>query len=542
MATVSVGTPKHAIASIEQSESPRAKRVKALPSILSVGPWAPTAKPVDEAATTTLDVTTPVTGEVISKVHMGGAADVDAAVSAAADAFPAWSALTQKRRAQILLKFHTLVGEHAEELVRLIMAENGKNKTEAEGDLAKGLETVEWACSIPFVAPGRTLAVSGGVTCQEVRDPVGVVASIVPFNFPFMVPMWTTPIALVAGNCVILKPSEKVPMTMRRVADLLTQAGVPSGAFQMVQGGQEVVEALCDHRGIHALTFVGSSRVAKLVHARAVGTGKKALALGGAKNHLVAASDADLEMASSDIVASFAGCAGQRCMAASVLLTLGAQPALVARVVEKAKAIPMGQAKGCMGPVIDAAAEERIVSYITSAERDGVKVLLDGRTWAKAKLDQTSTEHGGASLAGGFWVGPTILEVPAHMRSHRVMCDEIFGPVLCVHSVPDAPTALAIERADPHGNAACIYTSSGATADWFSRRFNAAMVGVNIGVPVPREPFSFGGLEGSLSKYGEHDITGDGGLNFFTSTRKITTKWASNPHAPPDAANFGGVM
>ena len=423
MATVSVGTPKHAIASIEQSESPRAKRVKALPSILSVGPWAPTAKPVDEAATTTLDVTTPVTGEVISKVHMGGAADVDAAVSAAADAFPAWSALTQKRRAQILLKFHTLVGEHAEELVRLIMAENGKNKTEAEGDLAKGLETVEWACSIPFVAPGRTLAVSGGVTCQEVhacaahgslqskwdraghpglghgkrarvrtRTPLRLRARSVavggrcatpsassPRSSHSTSPSWcqcgrrpspwvrrggsslrprsrsllhrlgasisrlrshspprqlcsralmpldapsaplfshvrrqtcehampplplsshtcaakraSTRARAVAGNCVILKPSEKVPMTMRRVADLLTQAGVPSGAFQMVQGGQEVVEALCDHRGIHALTFVGSSRVAKLVHARAVGTGKKALALGGAKNHLVAASD-----------------------------------------------------------------------------------------------------------------------------------------------------------------------------------------------------------------------------------------------------------
>jgi len=538
----SVITPKQTLASLEQSESPRAKRVKALPSILSVGPWAATKQDSTAAEKDTLDVTTPVTGEVIAKVGMDTASEVDAAVSAATDAFPAWSSLTQKRRAQILLKFHTLCTDHADELVGLIMAENGKNRTEAEGDLAKGLETVEWACSIPFVSPGRTLAVSGGVTCQEVRDAVGVVASIVPFNFPFMVPMWTTPIALVAGNCVILKPSEKVPMTMGRVAGLLAQAGVPSGAFQMVQGGKAVVDALCDHAGIRALTFVGSSRVAKLVHARAIATGKKALALGGAKNHLVAAPDADLEMASSDIVASFAGCAGQRCMAASVLLTLGAQPALVGKVVQKASAIRMGQAKGCMGPVIDAAAEERITSFIDSAERDGAKVLLDGRVWQKAKLERTSVEQGGASLANGHWVGPTVLEIPPHLRSHPVMSAEIFGPVLCVHAVPDAATALAIERADPHGNAACIYTSSGATADWFSRRFGAAMVGVNIGVPVPREPFSFGGLEGSLSKFGEHDITGDGGLNFFTSTRKITTKWATNPHAPPDAANFGGVM
>ena len=536
-------SPKHSLPE-QQVESPCAKRVRATPSILSVGPWAAKQQHHQAAAAKVdaMDVTTPVTGDIIAQVKLGGASDVDAAVSAAAEAFPSWSSLTQKRRAAIMLKFHNLCTENSDELVQLIMKENGKNITEAQGDLAKGLETVEWACSIPHVAPGRTLAVSGGVTCQEIRDPVGVVACIVPFNFPFMVPMWTTPIALVAGNCVVLKPSEKVPMTMSRVAELLEKAGVPAGVFQMVQGAKEVVDALCDHPGIRALTFVGSSRVAKLVHERALRTGKKALALGGAKNHLVAAADCDLEMASSDIVASFAGCAGQRCMAASVLLTLGAQPALVAKVVEKAAKIEMGQGKGCMGPVIDAAAESRVTGFVDAAERDGAKILLDGRKWASRKHGRTSAEHDGASLSGGHWVGPTVIEMPTHLRAHPAMSAEIFGPVLCVHAVPDAATALKIERADPHGNAACIYTSSGATADWFSRRFNAAMVGVNIGVPVPREPFSFGGLEGSLSKFGEHDITGEGGLNFFTSTRKITTKWANNPDAVPDAANFGGVM
>ena len=211
-------------------------------------------------------------------------------------------------------------------------------------------------------------------------------------------------------------------------------------------------------------------------------------------------------------------------------------------VVEKAAKIEMGQGKGCMGPVIDAAAESRVTGFVDAAERDGAKILLDGRKWASRKHGRTSAEHDGASLSGGHWVGPTVIEMPTHLRAHPAMSAEIFGPVLCVHAVPDAATALKIERADPHGNAACIYTSSGATADWFARRFNAAMVGVNIGVPVPREPFSFGGLEGSLSKFGEHDITGDGGLSFFTSTRKITTKWANNPNAVPDAANFGGVM
>ena len=528
-------SPKHTLASPEEMvASPQAKRAKTLPSILSVGPWA--AKQAPSPSATTLDVTNPATGSKIAEVKMGSAADVDAAVDAAKAAFPAWSGLTQKRRAAIMMKFHSLCVAHEEELVSLIVAENGKNKTEALGDLAKGLETVEWACSIPqHAGAGKTLSVSSGVTCEEMRDPVGVVACIVPFNFPFMVPMWTTPIALVAGNAVILKPSEKVPMTMARVASLLVEAGVPSGVFQMCQGGKPVVDALCDHPGIRALTFVGSSRVAKLVYERARSTGKKALALGGAKNHLVAAPDCDLEMASSDIVASFAGCAGQRCMAASVLLTIGEQAALVAKVVEKAGRIEMGQGKGCMGPVIDAAAEQRITSYITSAERDGATVLLDGRKWADRKAADPS-------MAGGHWVGPTVLEMPRNLRRHAAMTDEIFGPVICVHTVDDAQTALDIERNDPHGNAACIYTKSGGTADWFARRFNAAMVGVNIGVPVPREPFSFGGLEGSLSKYGDHDITGEGGLNFFTSVRKVTVKWASNPDAPPDAANFGGVM
>ena len=223
-------------------------------------------------------------------------------------------------------------------------------------------------------------------------------------------------------------------------------------------------------------------------------------------------------------------------MAASVLLTIGAQPALIDKVVDKASKLAMGTGKGCMGPVIDEIAEARIRGFIDMAERDGAKVLLDGRTWADKKME------GHGQYASGHWVGPTVLEMPPGLRRHPAMHEEIFGPVLCVHPVTDASEALAIEQADPHGNAACIYTSSGATADWFSRRFSAAMIGVNIGVPVPREPFSFGGLEGSKSKYGEHDITGEGGLNFFSSLRKVTTKWASNPNAAPDAANFGGVM
>jgi len=513
-------------------EDPSAKRTKgAVPIITSSGPWRAELGPPAKS----MPVTSPVDGETIAMVELGGKLEVDAAVKAAEAAHSDWANLTSKRRAAIMNKFHHLVEQSQEELIRLIMAENGKNRIEAAGDLAKGLETVEWACTIPNgPGTGRTLAVSSGVVCQELRDPVGVVASIVPFNFPFMVPMWTTPIALVAGNCVILKASEKVPMTMSRTAELLAEAGVPPGVFQIVQGGVEAVNALCDSPGIAALTFVGSSKIAKIVYDRARAAGKKALALGGAKNHLVAAPDLDIEMAASDIVASFAGCAGQRCMAAATLLTIGEQPQLLAKVVQKASGLRAGQEKGCMGPVIDGVSEARIRALIESAERDGATVLLDGRGWGAGK--------GGESGAAGHWVGPTVLSLPAHMREHEILATEVFGPVLCVYQVATATEALQFENADPHGNAACIYTQSGATADYFARRFAAAMIGVNIGVPVPREPFSFGGLEGSRSKYGEHDITGEGGLNFFTSLRKITTKWTTDPNAPPDAANFGGVM
>mmetsp|Transcript_116753 Transcript_116753/g.302580 ORF Transcript_116753/g.302580 Transcript_116753/m.302580 type:complete len:503 (+) Transcript_116753:86-1594(+) len=499
----------------------------AAPLLPSFGPWREgQAAGVKRPAP--LDVECPADGKIIARVEMGTVADVDAAVKVAKEALPAWSGLTMKARATIMIKFHNLVTQHSDELVGLIMKEHGKNRKEAEGDLAKGLETVEWAFSMPQVGQGKILPVSGGIYCHDMREPVGVVTCIAPCNFPFMVPMWTVPIALVSGNTVILKPSEKVPMTMARAAELFIQAGVPRGAFQMVNGGREVVEALCDHKEIAALTFVGSSSVAELVHQRATAAGKKALCLGGAKNHLVAAPDCDIEMASSDIVVSFSGCSGQRCMAAAILLTIGDQPKLLEKVCAKAKALGRGQEGGQVGPVIDKAAQERIVRHINAAERDGATVLVDGRSWAEEK--------------SGHWVGPTVLQFPPEMKDHPAMREEIFGPVLCVRTVKDAQEALDVEAADPHGNAACIYTQSGETADWFARNFGAAMIGVNIGVPVPREPFSFGGLEGSRSKFGEHDITGDGAMNFFTKVRKVTTRWTSKPNAAPDLASFAGVM
>lgn len=460
-----------------------------------------------------MTVIDPADGLAIAECPLSEASDVDRAVQAAAAAFPEWSATTVKSRAQILFKFKQLLEEHASEIADLIVKEHGKCKPEAMASLAKGIETVEYACSLPVLLPGRILEVSAGVECREYRDPIGVVASVVPFNFPAMVPLWTIPIAIGCGNCMVFKPSEKVPLTVLRMAELLHEAGLPKGVFNVVLGDRVVAEALCDHPGITAFTFVGSSPVAKALHLRATQAGKRAICLGGAKNHLVALEDCVVDMAASDICASFAGSAGQRCMAASVLLLVGQQQALLDAVVEKARTMQPGQAEmGQIGPVVDQAALDRITRYVTEAEKSGAQILLDGRAWA-----------GKAKAGAGFWFGPTII---LHSSPDcAAMQEEIFGPVLSVCRVSSADEALKIENRSPYGNAACVYTSTGEHADFFTKRFRSAMIGVNIGIPVPREPFSFGGM--NASKYGgPMDLTGDGGVEFFTLRRKVTSKWA----------------
>jgi len=459
------------------------------------------------------------------------------AAKAAESAFPDWSSRTVKSRASILLNFHALVEKHAVELAKLIVSENGKNIAEAIAEVAKGNETVEYACSMPQLVQGRTLEVSSGVQCRDKREALGVVGCVVPFNFPFMVPCWTIPIALVCGNCVILKPSEKVPMTMYRVVELLQEAGLPPGVFQMVQGKKEVVDALMHHSSIKAVSFVGSSPVAKYIHSTCSALHKRVLALGGAKNHLIALQDADISSTAADVAVSFAGCAGQRCMAASVLLLAGDNSPLLQAVAEKAKTIRPGQEMGEMGPVIDELSYQKIINYIAEAENRGSKVLVDGRSWSELN-----------SQRGGFWIGPTVLHhsdpaVPA-------MTEEIFGPVLSVYTCSTWDQAIDIENASPFGNAASIYTTVSAHADYFLHKFHAAMLGVNIGIPVPREPFSFGGLYGTMSKYGDFDITGDGAIEFFTNRIKVTTRWpkplqhVQNLQTAPaaDQASFVGQM
>ncbi|KAJ2344681.1 aldehyde dehydrogenase (NADP(+)) ald6 [Coemansia sp. RSA 2618] len=468
---------------------------------------------VPAAGVEQLAVTSPHSGETIAMVPLSTAKEVDAAVASAKAALGAWAGQTFKARAACLLKLYVALQAHADELAALVEREHGKNRAEAMGDVAKGLETLEYALGLPQLAQGRVAYVSGGVQCRDERVAVGVVGGIVPFNFPFMVPFWTIPIALGMGNTYVLKPSEKVPMTMARVAELAAPI-LPAGVLNIVHGDARAAAALAEHADVAAVAFVGTSAVAEQIHARGTRLGKRVLALGGAKNHLVALPDCDVELTAQDVVNSFTGCAGERCMAASVLLVVGEQPELVQRIVAKARALePGSQGARAMGPVIDPCAVARIDAAVARAAEAGAELLLDGRS---------SPAFAARRAQGGFWVGPSVIRHAD--AADDALHDEIFGPVLSILHCADADAALAVENASCYGNAACVYTRSGAAAEYFSQRFQAGMIGVNVGVPVPREPFSFGGIH--RSRFGIGDITGDAAIEFFSYRRKITTKWA----------------
>ena len=454
----------------------------------------------------TLDVYNPSSGEILSRVPLSGAREVDAAVTAARAAFPAWSGTPIKERVQVLYRYKALLERHIDELAALITEENGKIAVEARAEVLKSAELTEYACSLPQIVAGEVLEVSRGVECRVERYPVGVVAAITPFNFPVMVPNWSIPNAIALGNCMILKPSELVPLSARRIVELLAEAGLPPGVLQVVHGGREVVEAICDHPGIAAVSFVGSTRIAQVVYRRATGNLKRCLALGGAKNHLIVMPDADREMAATNIVASMSGCAGQRCMAASVMVAVSATDHIIARMAEVARTMVPGKD---VGPVISAAARERIIRYIDEAEAAGATVVVDGRrAVVHVKED-------------GYYIGPTILD---HVTPDMAIAqDEVFGPVLVILRAKSVEEAIAIENASPYGNAASVFTESGGVARYVMEHASAGMVGVNVGVPVPREPFSFGGWNDS--KFGVGDITGRGSIEFWTQSKKMTTKW-----------------
>lgn len=457
-----------------------------------------------------LPVMNPGIGKEIARVPLSSAAQVEDAVVSARAAFSAWSALPIKERAQILYRYRALLEKNAQSLAQLVHEENGKTITEALAEIEKSIEVTEFACSMPQLATGEILEVSRGVECRIDRYPVGVVASITPFNFPNMVPNWTIPNSLVLGNTMILKPSEQVPLSSLRIAELLKEAGLPDGAFNIVHGGQAAVEALCDHPGIDALTFVGSTRIARIVYARAAAHLKRALCLGGAKNHLIVLPDAHQEMTASNVAASMTGCAGQRCMAASAMVAVGPVDPIIEKLCDEARKIIPGKN---LGAVISKKAKERIEGYITEAENQGAKVRVDGRNCIVPGKED------------GFYVGPTVID---YVRPEmRIAQEEVFGPVLAILRAGTLDEALKIENSSPYGNAASVFTQSGGMARHVIERASAGMIGVNIGVPVPREPFSFGGW--NESKFGAGDITGKSSIEFLTRPKKTTIKW--NPES-----------
>ena len=458
----------------------------------------------------TLDVISPIDGSVISSLPMSTYNDVDKAVQAAEKAYPAWSAKTLKERVQIFFRYRTLLEKHMDELTKLIRLENGKTYGEAKAEVEKSMELCEFAVSMPQIVVNEVQEVSKGVECRIERKPLGVVASITPFNFPNMVPHWTIPNALVLGNTMVMKPSEVVPLSTVRIAELLKESGLPDGVFNLVNGGKDVVEAICDHPDIKAVSFVGSTKVAKIVYKRATSNLKRCVALGGAKNHLLVFPDANPEMTASNVIASMSGCAGQRCMAASVMVGVAGIDHIINRMVEETKKLIPGDN---LGSVISSEAKKRIEGYIAEAEANGAKILVDGRN--------TTVE----GKEGGFYVGPTIIDyVTIDMSVAR---EEIFGPVISIIRAKDLDEAIEIENGSNYGNAAAVFTQSGGLAKQVMDRASAGMIGVNIGVPVPREPFSFGGW--NESKFGVGDITGRSSIEFWTQNKKTTTKW--NPEA-----------
>lgn len=465
---------------------------------------------IPSASTRTLEVISPIDGNLLSTVPLSTKADLDKAVDAAKHALPAWSKLPIKERVQVFFRYKFLLEKHMKELSELIQEENGKTYGEAVAEIEKSIELAEFATSLPQLVTGEVLEVSTGVECRTEYVPVGIVASIVPFNFPAMVPNWTIPNAIALGNCMIIKPSEKVPLTVGRLAQLLKEAGLPDGVFNVVHGDREMVEAICDHPGIDAVSFVGSTKVAKLVYQRATQNLKRCLALGGAKNHLIVLPDAIPTMTAQNVTASMSGCAGQRCMAASAMVAVGKVDHIIEKICEEARKVVPGQN---LGAVINREAKERIERFITEAEQQGAKVLVDGRHAVVKGKEK------------GTYVGPTVIDfVKPDMA---VAKEEIFGPVISILRTNTVDEALAIENANPYGNAASVYTQNGGIARYVTDRASAGMVGVNVGVPVPREPFSFGGW--NESRFGVGDITGKSSIGFWTKLKKTTTKW--NPES-----------
>ncbi|MGX1910745.1 CoA-acylating methylmalonate-semialdehyde dehydrogenase [Streptomyces phaeochromogenes] len=485
--------------------------------------------PTSGTSPQTAPVFNPATGQEQAQVALGSAADVDIAVTAAAKAFETWSESSLTQRTQVMFAFRQLLVEHEEELGRIISAEHGKTVDDARGEITRGREVVEFACGLGDVLKGSfSDQVSRGVDVHNFRQPLGVVAGITPFNFPAMVPLWMHPIAIATGNTFILKPSERDPSAANFVAELYKRAGLPDGVFNVVHGGKEAVDAILTHPGIEAVSFVGSTPIARYVHETATAHGKRVQALGGAKNHAVVLPDADLEFAANHITAGAYGSAGERCMAVSVAVAVGdAADALVEILQRKAREVKVGPGDAAgteMGPLVTKAAQERVENAVGVADGQGAAVVVDGRG---LKVDDPA-------YADGFFTGPSLLDhVTTEMDAYK---EELFGPVLAVVRVDTLDEAIGVINANPYGNGTALFTGSGEAARRFQRNVKVGMIGVNVPVPVPMSYYSFGGWKDSL--IGDSPIHGPEGIRFYTRPKVVTTRWPQPKQQVTAGFNF----
>ncbi|KUI48301.1 methylmalonate-semialdehyde dehydrogenase [Mycobacterium sp. GA-1199] len=480
----------------------------------------------------TADVFNPSTGEVQAQVVMASAADVDAAVAGAAEAQKSWAAFNPQRRARVLMKFIELVNQNADELAQLLSLEHGKTHADSLGDIQRGLEVIEFSVGIPHLLKGEYTEGAGpGIDVYSLRQPLGVVAGITPFNFPAMIPLWKAGPALACGNAFILKPSERDPSVPVRLAELFLEAGLPPGVFQVVQGDKEAVDAILEHPAIQAVGFVGSSDIAQYIYSGATANGKRAQCFGGAKNHMIVMPDADLDQAVDALIGAGYGSAGERCMAISVAVPVGDETAdrLRARLIERINNLRVGHSldpKADYGPLVTEAALQRVRGYIDAGVEAGAEIVVDGRERASDEL-----QFGDDSLENGWFIGPTLFD---HVTTDMsIYTDEIFGPVLCIVRAKDYEEALALPSEHEYGNGVAIFTRDGDAARDFVSRVQVGMVGVNVPIPVPVAYHTFGGWKrsgfGDLNQHGPHSIL------FYTKTKTVTQRW---PSGIKDGAEF----
>jgi malonate-semialdehyde dehydrogenase (acetylating)/methylmalonate-semialdehyde dehydrogenase len=484
------------------------------------------------ASTRTADVLDPSTGQVQAQVVLASTADVDAAVAVAVEAQKDWAAYNPQRRARVMMKFVDLVNQNVDELAELLSREHGKTVADSRGDIQRGIEVIEFAIGIPHLLKGEyTEGAGGGIDVYSLRQPLGVVAGITPFNFPAMIPLWKAGPALACGNAFILKPSERDPSVPVRLAELFLEAGLPPGVFQVVQGDKEAVDAILHNPDVQAVGFVGSSDIAQYIYSTAAANGKRAQCFGGAKNHMIIMPDADLDQAVDALIGAGYGSAGERCMAISVAVPIGEQTAdrLRARLVERVNQLRVGHSldpKADYGPLVTGAALERVRDYIGQGAAAGAEVVVDGR-------ERTSDEltFGDQSLESGYFIGPTLFD---HVTSDMsIYTDEIFGPVLCIVRANDYEEALRLPSEHEYGNGVAIFTRDGDTARDFVSRVQVGMVGVNVPIPVPVAYHSFGGWK--RSGFGDLNQHGPASIQFYTKVKTVTSRW---PSGIKDGAEF----